>query len=208
MGSLPDSHPLSVFPGFYAGLRADAVLLLGVRLDFMMGYGRMFPKRTKVIQVDIEPSRLGFNRGPDCAVAGDVAHVLEDLQEALPKTADRPWAKEAKKAVQQGVKWGRAKINLDAVPCHPLRVAEELRDFGGKEACYVIDGGFTSLWSSEKVRPWVSVANLRPMRNTNIPRAPRPSPSRSSQVAADSSPALEIAPVPALRSCREVRRDR
>ena len=73
-GTLPDSHPLSVFPGFYAGLRADAVLLLGVRLDFMMGYGRMFPKPMKVIQVDIDPSRLGLNRGPDCAVAGDIAN--------------------------------------------------------------------------------------------------------------------------------------
>ena len=146
-GSLPDSHPLSVFPGFHAGLRADAVLLLGVRLDFMLGYGRMFPKSMKVIQVDIEPSRLGFNRGPDCAVAGDVAHVLEDLQNALPNTANRPWGKEAKKAVERGVKWGRDRVNLDAVPCHPLRVAEELRDFGGKDACYVIDGGFTSVWS-------------------------------------------------------------
>jgi acetolactate synthase-1/2/3 large subunit len=33
------------------------------------------------------------------------------------------------------------------VPCHPLRVAQELRDFGGRDACYVIDGGFTSVWS-------------------------------------------------------------
>ena len=113
----------------------------------MMGYGRAFRKPTKVIQVDIEPARLGFNRGPDCAVAGDIAHVLEDLQDALPNTANRPWAREAKEAVNRGVKWGRAKINLDAVPCHPLRVAEELRDFGGKDACYVIDGGFTSVWS-------------------------------------------------------------
>jgi len=146
-GTLPDSHSLSVFPGNPGMLRADAVLLLGVRADFMTGYGRMFPKSMKVIQVDIEPSRLGFNRGPDCAVAGDIAHVLEDLQESLPSTPDRPWAKEAKKAVQQGVKWGRAKINFDAVPCHPLRVVEELRDFGGRDACYVIDGGFTSVWS-------------------------------------------------------------
>jgi acetolactate synthase-1/2/3 large subunit len=146
-GTLPDSHPLAVFPASAAALRADVVLLLGVRLDFTMGYGRFFPKPTKVIQVDIEPSGLGFNRGPDCAVAGDIAHVLEDLQEAFPKTADRPWGKAAKEAVKQGVKTGRAKITLDAVPCHPLRVAEELRDFGGQDACYVIDGGFTSVWS-------------------------------------------------------------
>jgi len=146
-GTLPDSHPLSVFPASSAALRADAVLLLGVRVDFMMGYGRMFPKPTKVIQVDIEPSRLGFNRGPDCAVAGDIAHVLEDLQDALPNTANRPWGKGAKEAVKRGVKMGRARINFDAVPCHPLRVAEELRDFGGKDACYIIDGGFTSVWS-------------------------------------------------------------
>jgi len=41
----------------------------------------------------------------------------------------------------------RAKINRGAVPCHPLRVAEEIRDFGGQDARYVIDGGFTSVWS-------------------------------------------------------------
>ena len=146
-GTLPDSHPLSVFPASAAGLQADAVLLLGVRLDFMMGYGREFPKSTKVIQVDIEPSRLGFNRGPDCAVVGDIAHVLEDLQDVLPKTANRPWATQAKEAVQWGVKMARAKIDFEAVPCHPLRVAEELRDFGGKDACYIIDGGFTAVWS-------------------------------------------------------------
>lgn len=146
-GTLPDSHPLSLFPGSSAELRADAVILLGVRVDFMTGYGRMFPKSTKVIQVDIEPSNLGFNRGPECAVAGDIAHVLEDLKDALPRHANRPWGKEAKKAVKAGVKRGRAQVNFDAVPCHPLRVAEDLRDFGGPDACYIIDGGFASVWA-------------------------------------------------------------
>ncbi len=151
-GTLPDSHPLAVFPAFPGSLGADAVLLLGVRLDFMLGYGRSLPKSTKLIQVDIEPSRLGFNRGPDCAVAGDIANVLEDLQEALPNTADRRWAKDVKDGVKRGVSAGRARIDLDAAPCHPLRVAEELRrfggsDIGGRDACYVIDGGFTSVWS-------------------------------------------------------------
>jgi len=146
-GTLPDSHPLSVFPAPPATLRPDVVLLLGVRLDFMLGYGRSFAKTTKLIQVDIEPSRLGFNRGPTCAIAGDIGHVLEDLQDALPATPDRPWGKEAKQLVQRGVQWSRSRIDRSMVPCHPLRVAEELRDFGGPNACYVIDGGFTSVWS-------------------------------------------------------------
>jgi len=146
-GILPDSHPLSVFPARPSSLRPDVVLLLGVRLDFMLGYGRAFPKTAKLIQVDIEPSQLGFNRGPDCAIAGDIAHVLEDLQAALPATPDRPWGKEAKRSVQRGLRWFRSRINRNMVPCHPLRVAEELRDFGGPNACYVIDGGFTSVWA-------------------------------------------------------------
>jgi len=146
-GALPDSRRLSVFRASASALRADAVLLSGVRLDFMMGCGRALPKSTKVVQVDIEPPRLGFNRGPDCAMAGDIAHVLEDLRDALPNTADRPWGKKARKAVRRGVRAGRAKINLDAVPCDPLRAARELRDFGGKDACCVIDGGSTNVWS-------------------------------------------------------------
>jgi acetolactate synthase-1/2/3 large subunit len=146
-GILPDSHPLSVFPASAAALQADAVLLLGVRLDFTMGFGRGFPKGTKLIQVDIEPSGLGFNQGPDCAVAGDIAYVLNDLQGALPNTANRPWGKQAKEGVTQGVKMARIKIKRDAIPCHPLRVAEELRDFGGSEASYIIDGGYAAVWA-------------------------------------------------------------
>jgi acetolactate synthase-1/2/3 large subunit len=145
-GAFPDSHPLSLFPARANQLRADAVLLLGVRVDFMLGYGQMFPKPMKVIQVDIEPTNLGFNRGPDCAVAGDIAHVLEDLKDALPANGHPGWADEAKGMVEMGMRMATSQVNFDAVPIHPLRVATELRDFGGTDACYVVDGGFTCIW--------------------------------------------------------------
>ena len=41
----------------------------------------------------------------------------------------------------------RAKINFDVEPIHPLRVCEELRDFGGRDASYIIDGGYTTVWA-------------------------------------------------------------
>lgn len=146
-GTMPDSHPLSLFPASSAALRADAVLLLGVRVDFMMAYGRMFPKPTEVIQVDIEPSNLGFNRGPEVAIAGDIAHVLEDLQASLPKNAHAAWGRQARDGVKRFVKRGRARVDFEAAPCHPLRVAEDLRDVGGKDACYIVDGGFAAVWA-------------------------------------------------------------
>jgi acetolactate synthase-1/2/3 large subunit len=143
---MPDSHPLSLFPAFAAPLRADVGLLLGLRVDFMVDYGKVFPKPMKVIQVDIEPTSLGFNRGPECAIAGDIAHVLEDLKDALPKNESRAWPDEAKKIVEMTMKMGTAQVDFDAVPIHPLRVAMELRDFGGSDARYIVDGGYTSIW--------------------------------------------------------------
>jgi len=147
-GTIPDSHRLSLFPASSAAMRSDAVLLLGARVDFMMAYGRMFPKPMKVIQADIEPSNLGFNRGPEVAIAGDLAHILEDLQESIPPNAHAAWGKRAKDGVKRYVKMRRAKIDFDAAPCHPLRVAEDLRDVGGKDACYILDGGFAAVWAA------------------------------------------------------------
>jgi len=145
-GMFPDSHPLSLFPALQQNMGADAMLLLGVRVDFMLHYGKLFPKPMKVIQVDIEPSNLGFNRGPECAVAGDIGHVLEDLKDAMPANGHPGWADQAKRMLEMGIKMATAQIDYDAVPIHPARVAMELREFGGTDACYIVDGGYTCIY--------------------------------------------------------------
>ena len=51
--------------------QADTILALGTRFNFLLMYGRMLEPSVKVVQVDIEPTELGFNRGPDVGIFGE-----------------------------------------------------------------------------------------------------------------------------------------
>jgi acetolactate synthase-1/2/3 large subunit len=152
-GVLPDSHRLAL-SGSLLDLvtvmsQADAILALGTRFNFMLMYGRLFEPPVKVIQVDIEPTELGFNRGPDIGIFGDIRLVLEALAPLMPETPDRPWATQAKEMVAAASQASRAAYPLDSFPIHPRRLVEEVRDLAGRDAIYVCDGGDSMIWGSE-----------------------------------------------------------
>ena len=152
-GVLPNSHPLALSGAMmavgYVMSQADTILALGTRFNFLLMYGRMFEPPSKVIQVDIEPTELGFNRGPDVGIFGDIRLVLEDLIRLIPQTPDRPWGAQAKAMAESTSKAIESGYPLDSYPIHPRRLAEEVRDLAGSEAIYVCDGGDSMIWGSE-----------------------------------------------------------
>ncbi len=152
-GVLPDSHALAISGSMLHTMSpmtmADTILALGTRFNFMLAYGKFFQPPMKVVQVDIEPTELGFNRGPDVGVWGDIRLVLEELVNRVPENPDRPWAREATQMVEVAIKAERATLDLDAVPIHPRRLVEDVRDVVGGEAVFVCDGGDSMLWGSE-----------------------------------------------------------
>jgi sulfoacetaldehyde acetyltransferase len=97
--AFPGSHPLSVGPLGYNGskaamqliAKADVVLALGTRLNpfsTLPGYGiDYWPRNAKVIQVEINPDRIGLTKKVDVAIQGDARQVAEQLLAALPEGA-------------------------------------------------------------------------------------------------------------------------
>ena len=93
--AFPGSHPLSLGPLGYNGsraameliARADVVLALGTRLNpfsTLPGYGiDYWPKDAKLIQVDLDPDRIGLTRPVAMGIAGDARSVAESLLAAL-----------------------------------------------------------------------------------------------------------------------------
>ena len=93
--AFPTNHPLAVGPLGYNGskaameliARADVVLALGTRLNpfsTLPGYGiDYWPKTAKIIQVEINPDRIGLTKKVDVAIQGDARKVAEQLLEAL-----------------------------------------------------------------------------------------------------------------------------
>ncbi len=89
--AFPGSHPLAAGPLGYNGskaameliAKADVVLALGTRLNpfsTLPGYGiDYWPKNAKIIQVDINASRIGLTKKVDVAIQGDARQVAEQI---------------------------------------------------------------------------------------------------------------------------------
>ena len=93
--AFPGSHPLHAGPlgynGSKAGMeliaKADVVLALGTRLNpfsTLPGYGiDYWPKNAKIIQVDINPDRIGLTKPVTVGIVGDAKQVAASLLERL-----------------------------------------------------------------------------------------------------------------------------
>jgi len=99
--AFPGSHPLSCGPLGYNGskaamelvAKADVILALGTRLNpfsTLPGYGiDYWPKDAKIIQVDINSSRIGLTKKVAVGIQGDAKMVAEQILEQLgPKAGD------------------------------------------------------------------------------------------------------------------------
>jgi len=97
--AFPGSHPLFAGPLGYNGSKAameliqkaDVVLALGTRLNpfsTLPGYGLDYwPKDAKIIQVDINPDRIGLTKKVSVGIVGDAKQVAEGILARLADTA-------------------------------------------------------------------------------------------------------------------------
>ena len=97
--SFPGSHPLACGPLGYNGSKAameliaqaDVVLALGTRLNpfsTLPGYGiDYWPKDASIIQVDINPDRIGLTKPVTVGICGDAGLVAKQLLAQLTPTA-------------------------------------------------------------------------------------------------------------------------
>ncbi len=97
--AFPGSHPLFAGPlgynGSKAGMelisRADVVLALGTRLNpfsTLPGYGiDYWPKDAKIIQVDINPDRIGLTKKVSVGIVGDARKVATSILAKLSDSA-------------------------------------------------------------------------------------------------------------------------
>ena len=99
--SFPGNHPLAAGPLGYNGSKAameliskaDVVLALGTRLNpfsTLPGYGiDYWPKNATIIQVDMNPDRIGLTKKVTVGICGDAKMVSQQLLEKLsPKAGD------------------------------------------------------------------------------------------------------------------------
>ncbi|MGA0778056.1 MAG: sulfoacetaldehyde acetyltransferase [Gemmobacter sp.] len=124
--AFPGSHPLFAGPLGYNGSRAgmeliakaDVVLALGTRLNpfsTLPGYGLDYwPKGAKIIQVDINPDRIGLTKKVSVGIVGDAGKVARAILARLaPDAGDQGRAARRAEIAQKKSAWAQQLSSMD-----------------------------------------------------------------------------------------------
>ncbi|WP_394037179.1 oxalyl-CoA decarboxylase [Xanthobacter albus] len=94
-GVLPDTHPQCAAAARSLVLKeADVVLLLGARLNWLLGHGKSpeWAPDFQLIQVDIHAAEMDSNRAVAAPVVGDILSSVEAMLAGLPAAGVTPQA--------------------------------------------------------------------------------------------------------------------
>jgi len=143
-GCLAADHELAFSRARGTALKgADVALVIGVPMDFRLGFGGSFGEETQILRLDAGPNRLRANREPRVDMVGDVRAALAAIREAVAGTAPRTerWLEQLRAVEAEKREAERAELEDARSPLHPVRVYKELGEVLDRDAIVVGDGG-------------------------------------------------------------------
>lgn len=165
-GTLAEDHPLCLGPFGLLGrpatneyvLGADLALALGTRFTNVdTAAWRVPSKKTRIVQVDIEPTQIGRNHFADQALPGDVKAVLRSMLDIIEADGAPTTEHSQRDAVSALTSRWRKESGIDAAvardddasPVHPLQVIRALRNAMSAEDVLICDSGFNQIWGGQ-----------------------------------------------------------
>jgi acetolactate synthase I/II/III large subunit len=142
-GCVPADHELFFSRARGHGLEgADLALVLGVPMDFRLGFGESFGEKTELVVVDrAEPTR-DHPRVVAEELYGSVGGILEALRSEARGGADTSaWVSELRATEDEKRAAERAERDDDRAPLHPMRLYRELGEVLDRNAIVIGDGG-------------------------------------------------------------------
>jgi acetolactate synthase-1/2/3 large subunit len=143
-GCLAADHELAFSRARGAGLKgADVALVVGVPIDFRLGFGGSFGEETKLIRLDAAADALSANRAPALDLVGDVAATLAAIRESVTGGRGRTdaWLGRLREVEAEKRAAEREELNDGRSPLHPVRVYKELGQVLDRDAIVIGDGG-------------------------------------------------------------------
>ena len=143
-GCLPADHELAFSRTRGMALQgADVALVIGVPMDFRLGFGGSFGEETRIIRLDVAPNALVANRAPEVDLVGDVRASLAAIRDSAGTGAPRTgaWLEQLRGVEAEKRAAERAELDDERSPLHPVRVYRELNEVLDRDAIVVGDGG-------------------------------------------------------------------
>lgn len=153
-GCIPADHDLAFSRVRSKALKeADVALVVGVPLDFRLGFGGSFGEDTAIVTLQRAPFDAQPPRKADVELVGDVGAALAALASGVTgapgssaeRLAELRAAEDAAKAAQV------ADLTSDQSPIHPMRIYGELMNVLGRDAIVICDGGDFASYAGQVV---------------------------------------------------------
>ncbi len=132
--------------GYHAMMNCDALLMLGT--DFP--YPQFFPKKAKIIQVDVRGEQIGRRTPVDLGLIGKVKHTLDSLLPRLQEKRDRAYLDiclQHYQAARKGLD-DLATGEPGRTPIHPQFVAKVVDELAADDAVFTCDVGTPTIWAA------------------------------------------------------------
>jgi acetolactate synthase-1/2/3 large subunit len=143
-GCLPADHEL-----FFSRTRgqalkgADVALVMGVPMDFRLGFGGAFGDETEIVVIDTAEPTRPHPRTVAAECYGALGTTLGDLRVAAGGKAlnSERWVTELRTAETERREGERVELEDDRAPLHPMRLYAELGAVLDRDAIVIGDGG-------------------------------------------------------------------
>jgi acetolactate synthase I/II/III large subunit len=142
-GSVPADHACFFSRARGTALKgADVALVVGVPMDFRLGFGGSFGEQTQLIVIGSADPGREQPRPVAAELYGGVVATLEVLRDAAAGGPDRSaWTRELREIENEKRAAEQDDLTDDRAPLHPLRVYHELGQVLDRDAVVIGDGG-------------------------------------------------------------------
>jgi acetolactate synthase-1/2/3 large subunit len=143
-GCVPADHEL-----FFSRVRAqalrgaDVALVVGVPMDFRLGFGGVFGEETEIVVIDAAEPERRPGREVAAELYGSIPRSLAEVRAAAGNAALQSgrWIEELRAAERERLEGERAEREDGRSPLHPLRLYAELGAVLDRDAIVIGDGG-------------------------------------------------------------------
>ncbi|MEU1475156.1 oxalyl-CoA decarboxylase [Streptomyces sp. NPDC005760] len=150
-GLLPDDHPQSAATARSLALKkADVVMLIGARLNWLLGHGQTgWNPDAKFVQIDIDPKEMDSNQPISAPLVGDIESALDALAERTKPgqiTAPSAWREELGARSAQNVAKMAKRLEADPHPMQFMGALKAVRDVVHQHPeTYIVNEGANAL---------------------------------------------------------------
>jgi thiamine pyrophosphate-dependent acetolactate synthase large subunit-like protein len=142
-GCVPADDPMFFSRARGTALKgADVALVVGVPMDFRLGFGGSFGDETQIVVVGSAPSERPHPRPVAAELYGGVGATLDALRSAAAGDVDRSgWVSQLREVENDKRAAEQDDLTDSRAPLHPLRVYHELGQVLDRNAVVIGDGG-------------------------------------------------------------------